>query len=67
MGHQSGEDSVLIIVEGHPFAAAVSVERVSDLEDLPYSINSVPRMRPDDRCGSQLEGVGYAIARVQTH
>src|SRR5215831_17060734 len=29
MGHQSGEDSVLIIVEGHPFAAAVGVGRVS--------------------------------------
>jgi len=38
MGHQSGEDSVLIIVEDHPFAAAVSVDRVSIRRNDPSAI-----------------------------
>src|SRR5262249_13818264 len=41
MGHQSEEDSVLIIVEGHPFAAAVGVGRASirrPISAIGYSI-----------------------------
>src|SRR5262249_16084708 len=34
----------------------VSIER-------PHRNLTVPRIRPGDRCGSQLEGVGHAIAR----
>src|SRR5215472_3331733 len=48
-----------------PRSGARSCERqTSSQTDHRHSITSVPRMRPDDRCGSQLEGVGMPLLDV---